>query len=846
MATLGKFELIEELNSGSMGTVYAAHDSVLDRRVAVKIILPGSNMDAELKERFYREARACARLHHPSIVTIYDFGEEQGTAYIAMELLAGTDVRRIIQERRPLPLDVKLDLGAMVAEGLAHAHEGGIVHRDIKPSNLFVTEDGRAKILDFGIARTAASSLTMVGRVLGTPNYMAPEQILGKPCDARSDLFSAAIVLYELIAYVHPFQGPSIPKRIVRETADPLQARFPGAPPQVEAILSKALAKEPGERYQSGSAFAKDLRQAAEDIRAASRSASKPVAKELFAPSRTSTNNAPAALEGEGTEILMSRVLTALQDFDASMENQDATGARRAFEAVKKAAHGDDRFDGAVQASQERLFDLERSLPAQPAPTPAAPATPPSPAHSLDPTEWSSPAPVAPPSHPAAPPLDETVGFSTTPSAPPAANFPPPSARSIPDPSPTMMFKAELASQLAHPESTRATDEPTVGFTEQPRRREPPPPPVRPPEAPSRPSAGGDATSLFGGGAPPSTQPVTPPAPPRPVPQARPVAPTPASMPPPPAPRPPDAKRKTIPPPPPVPPGSGAASSKALIIGVGAVVVLLILAAGGYFFFSHRQADVTVVPFTATAQVTADQSAIVSNPGSTAATIVTLRRGDTLHVLRVPRSALQTWTEVQYMTGGRAYPKGFAKTADLGDWSSPRPEAALNLLRAFAPAAGATEPEIRGAVDKLTSFSNQFSGTPQAVEANLDMARWNVELARIAAATGRPTAEFVQAARVNLDKAATRADLSAQIQSVKQDVDALSEAKPAQKPESPAASAPRVNTTALLNLADQAGNQGRYADAERLVREVLRLDKNNSRAKDLLDKIQKARALEGQ
>ena len=118
MSSLGKFELIEELNSGSMGTVYAARDSVLDRRVAVKIILPGSHLDAELKERFYREARACARLHHPSIVTIYDFGEEQGTAYIAMELLSGTDVRRIIQERRPLPLDVKLELGAMVAEGV--------------------------------------------------------------------------------------------------------------------------------------------------------------------------------------------------------------------------------------------------------------------------------------------------------------------------------------------------------------------------------------------------------------------------------------------------------------------------------------------------------------------------------------------------------------------------------------------------------------------------------------------------------------------------------------------------------------------------------------------------------
>lgn len=848
MSSLGKFELIEELNSGSMGTVYAARDSVLDRRVAVKIILPGSHLDAELKERFYREARACARLHHPSIVTIYDFGEEQGTAYIAMELLSGTDVRRIIQERRPLPLDVKLELGAMVAEGLAHAHAEGIIHRDIKPSNIFVTEDGRAKILDFGIARTAASSLTMVGRVLGTPNYMAPEQILGKPCDARSDLFSAAIVLYELIAYVHPFQGQSIPKRIVRETADPLRSRFPGAPPHVETILTKALSKEPDQRYQSGSAFAKDLRQAVEEIRVASRSATTPSQKTgMFAPSRTSTNNAPLPIEGEGTEILMSRVLTALQEFDDAVEHQNLAGARRAFESVKKAAHGDERFEGAVQRSQERLFDLERSVPEQASSAPAAAAPAPPPA--LEPTQWNSPPPAQSPAS-----LNDTIGLAPPqrPASEPAATTSYP-AKPSPDSSPTMLFRAELASQLARPEpAPPASEDPTIGFAPPPRRPEPPAP--KPPE-PAYGSAGGDATSLFGGVTPPPPRPVTPPAPvpppPRPVAKVQPAQPVAPPPPLPPAPRPPEAKRNVIPPPPPVPASS--VSSKTMILVVAGVVVLLIIAATGYFLLSQRHTNVSVAPFVASAQVAAGQCDIVSSPGSGATIIATAHRGDSVHVLRSPRSALQTWTEVQYVSGSRIYPPGYAKTSDLGDWSSTKPEAALNLLRAFQPAAGATENEIETAIAKLRNFIGQFGGTPQAVEANLDLARWNVELGRISAASGRPPASYIQAAQDALAKASARPDLAAQIQTIKLDLDALSGEKPAQAAAGSPAQAPgqpgqtpspRVAIAANLKRATDLAADGKYAEAEWWIRQVLSADKDNAQAKALLVKVQNARAFE--
>src|SRR5262249_27812294 len=157
------------------------------------------------KERFYREARAGARLHHPNVITVYELGEQDGLVFIALELLSGCDLRQFISARRELPPAKKIEVMAAVCDGLHHAHSNGIVHRDIKPSNVFLTDTGVPKILDFGVARLSASKLTVVGRVLGTPFYMAPEQIMGHPCDARSDLFSLALVTYELLTYAHPF-----------------------------------------------------------------------------------------------------------------------------------------------------------------------------------------------------------------------------------------------------------------------------------------------------------------------------------------------------------------------------------------------------------------------------------------------------------------------------------------------------------------------------------------------------------------------------------------------------------------------------------------------------------------
>jgi len=257
----GKYELLSQIGAGSMGIVYRARDTALDRVVALKVMRPESQVNEEAEERFRREARAYAQLNHPAIVSVYDLGEEPGRGvYIAMELLDGTDWRTAMKSL-PLPLPQKIALIADVCDGLDHAHRHGIVHRDVKPSNLFIHLKTHAKILDFGIARLVTSSLTRTGKVLGTPNYMAPEQITGQKCDSRSDLFSAAIVSFEFLTGSHPFKAPFIPKRIVNGEPELLRDIHPDLPVELESVLNRALAKDPDDRFQTGEALAGSLRE---------------------------------------------------------------------------------------------------------------------------------------------------------------------------------------------------------------------------------------------------------------------------------------------------------------------------------------------------------------------------------------------------------------------------------------------------------------------------------------------------------------------------------------------------------------------------------------------------------
>lgn len=262
---LGRYEILCELGQGAMGVVYKANDPMLDRTVAVKTIkFDQTSADcAKFEERFYREAKSAGRLNHPNIVTIYDVGKSDNTAYIAMELLEGHHLKDILDVHTALPIDKIVDIAAQIADGLAYAHRNGIIHRDIKPANIMLVHGDRVKITDFGIARMSTSSGTLAGTVIGSPRYMAPEQVIGKPVDARADVFSLGVVLYELLTGESPFDGDNINTtmyRIVNEAPLPPKTVNPRLPEVFDYIVAKALAKHPGERYQSAKELASDLR----------------------------------------------------------------------------------------------------------------------------------------------------------------------------------------------------------------------------------------------------------------------------------------------------------------------------------------------------------------------------------------------------------------------------------------------------------------------------------------------------------------------------------------------------------------------------------------------------------
>ncbi|MBI2286387.1 MAG: serine/threonine protein kinase [Nitrosomonadales bacterium] len=266
ISQLGRYEVLGELGQGAMGIVYKAKDPLIDRVVAIKTINLGLALDEkeEYEGRFYQEAKAAGRLNHPNIVTIYDVGKSGDVAYIAMEFLQGRELRDIMNDGGLLPVDQVLDIVAQVAQGLAYAHEHGIVHRDVKPSNIMVVRDGHAKITDFGIARMASSAVrTQTGMVLGSPKYMSPEQVMGKEIDQRSDIFSLGVMLYEMLTGQAPFNGENV-NAIMYQTLNavpaPPNTLNPAVPEMVNFILAKALAKKVEDRYQNAMDFAVDLR----------------------------------------------------------------------------------------------------------------------------------------------------------------------------------------------------------------------------------------------------------------------------------------------------------------------------------------------------------------------------------------------------------------------------------------------------------------------------------------------------------------------------------------------------------------------------------------------------------
>src|SRR3954465_14146128 len=260
----GRYELVRHIARGGMAEVYLAHDNLLDRPVALKVLFPELSVDRSFVERFRREAQAAANLSHPNIVSVYDWGEEENTYFIVMEYVDGRPLSSLLKSEGTLLPDRAAGICAEVAGALEFAHRNGVIHRDVKPGNVLITADGTVKVADFGIARAANAeeNLTQTGAVMGTATYFSPEQAQGTTVDARSDIYSLGVVLYELVTGRPPFSGDNpvtIAYKHVREDPVPPRQRNQAVPAAFEAVIMQAMAKDPANRYSTADELRADL-----------------------------------------------------------------------------------------------------------------------------------------------------------------------------------------------------------------------------------------------------------------------------------------------------------------------------------------------------------------------------------------------------------------------------------------------------------------------------------------------------------------------------------------------------------------------------------------------------------
>lgn len=341
-AKLGRYLVQSELGRGAMGVVYKATDTVLERTVAVKTVNMALERDGadRYEARFYQEARAAGGLNHPNIVTVYDAGKAGDVVYMAMEFIEGVELRSMIGEGRKMPVGQAASIAAQVAEGLAYAHQHGVVHRDIKPANIMVTPGAPVKITDFGIARMRASTgdLTQTGMMLGSPKYMSPEQVIGKRADQRSDIFSLGVILYEMLTGGTPFNGENVTAlmyQIVNFAPPPPSAVNPAVPELMDYIVAKMLAKGLEERYPEASEVAKDLRECERQLGASEPGAEAPPQRPSAA---LSSGSEPELVSTHAKNAVLEQTLNRTRQVDAAPENAPpppARGVANSFDSLE-------------------------------------------------------------------------------------------------------------------------------------------------------------------------------------------------------------------------------------------------------------------------------------------------------------------------------------------------------------------------------------------------------------------------------------------------------------------------------------------------------------------------------
>jgi serine/threonine protein kinase len=292
---VGKYKIVGKIGQGAMGEVYKAQDTVLNRFVAIKTITGSLGSDEQFRQRFHREAQSAASLNHRNIVTVFEFAEDQGMVYMVMELLEGTDLKDLISRGALKRFEDKLSIVEQMCDGLAFAHGKDVVHRDLKPANIHVLKNGTVKIMDFGLARLGVSEITRTGTVMGTPNYMSPEQVRGEKVDSRSDIFSLGAVMYEVLAGHKPFEAESMHSvlfQVLDQNPEPIRNRTPEIPVPIAEVVNRALAKDPAQRFQGAGEMRTALR----------------AARRLLGPDKGTPMSGPLA--------------------DASLSDEDATLAR--------------------------------------------------------------------------------------------------------------------------------------------------------------------------------------------------------------------------------------------------------------------------------------------------------------------------------------------------------------------------------------------------------------------------------------------------------------------------------------------------------------------------------------
>jgi serine/threonine protein kinase len=353
--TIGRYQVQERLGQGGMGVLYLAFDPMIARPVALKLLRADS---AEVRERFVREARLAARLQHPNIVTVYDVGEHQGQPFIAMEYIPGETMAELVAKRTPIPMPRKLSMMIEVCRGLAYAHQHNIVHRDVKPANLMVSrESQQVKILDFGIARAAESTLTKVGMLMGTPNYMSPEQVRGQTVDHRSDIFAVGTVLYELIAYRKAFKAAdqvAVLHKILSDAPEPLTSVDGELDSALVDIVNRALAKNGQDRYQDLKTLGGDLTRVLRRLEPAHsgemrRPASSP-GRRLVDPARLAERRA-------------SRIAEHLDSARRKLADDDLDGALAAAELAAELDAGDASVVAVLERVRQGLDSRKASAP---------------------------------------------------------------------------------------------------------------------------------------------------------------------------------------------------------------------------------------------------------------------------------------------------------------------------------------------------------------------------------------------------------------------------------------------------------------------------------------------------